>query len=552
MAGSAAAAGAEPLITAAPAGTPVLVTNMNRAPKGFRLIPSHVLQIAKSDPRVRAQLRGHPRWLAYVYTKQVPVWQVSWFSPGKHEREEMQVYVDDDAARVSQVWTGFQVAWTMARGYPGAFGRRSNAAYVWIPLCLLFLAPFLPWRRRPTLLHLDLLMLLGFSISLALFNHGDIGLSVPLVYPFLIYFLARMLLLAFGKGAPREPLRILGDTSWLMAGVIFLLGLRIGLNILNSNVIDVGYAGVIGADKLIHGHLLYGLWPKDNAYGDTYGPVNYFLYVPFRLIFGWNGTWDSLPAAHAAAITFDLLTVGGLYLLGRRLRDNRLGVILMYAWVAYPFTLFTLSSNSNDALVSASLVLVMLVISSAPARGVAGALAGLTKFAPLALAPLFGRGVGDRAKERDVAIYIIAFAATVFVCLQPVLLNGDLSYFWHDSIVYQADRVTPFSVWGLWGGLGLVQHLLEGGVVALALLVALFPRRRGPVQVAALGAAVIIALQLTANYWLYPYVLWFFPLVAVALFASHTPSPLAVSAPPERTPQPVPSDHPPAPLLRGA
>ena len=38
---------------------------------------------------------------------------------------------------------------------------------------------------------------------------------------------------------------------------------------------------------------------------------------------------------------------------------------------------------------------------------------------------------------------------------------------------------------------------------------------------AALGAAVIIALQLTANYWLYSYVVWFFPLVAVALFASH-------------------------------
>ena len=30
----------------------------------------------------------------------------------------------------------------MARGYPGAFGRRVNALYVWLPLCLLFLAPF--------------------------------------------------------------------------------------------------------------------------------------------------------------------------------------------------------------------------------------------------------------------------------------------------------------------------------------------------------------------------------------------------------------------------
>ena len=143
---------------------------------------------------------------------------------------------------------------------------------------------------------------------------------------------------------------------------MFLMGLRIGLNILNSNVIDVGYAGVIGADKLIHGHLLYGLWPKDNAYGDTYGPVNYFAYVPFRLIFGWSGHWDALPAAHAAAIVFDLITVGGLYLLGRRMRGHALGVVFAYAWVAYPFTLWVLSSNTNDALVSALLVLALLVI----------------------------------------------------------------------------------------------------------------------------------------------------------------------------------------------
>jgi hypothetical protein len=40
-------------------------------------------------------------------------------------------------------------------------------------------------------------------------------------------------------------------------------------------------------------------------------------------------------------------------------------------------------------------------------------------------------------------------------------------------------------------------------------------------QVAAFGAAVLIALQLTVNYWLYPYIIWFFPLVLVALFASH-------------------------------
>ena len=113
--------------------------------------------------------------------------------------------------------------------------------------------------------------------------------------------------------------------SWLAIGVIFLVGFRVGLNVVNSNVIDVGYAGVIGADKLVHGQPLYGNWPKDNANGDTYGPVTYYAYVPFRLIFGWSGTWDDLPAAHAAAIVFDLLTLFGLYWLGRRVRGPDAG-----------------------------------------------------------------------------------------------------------------------------------------------------------------------------------------------------------------------------------
>src|SRR5213078_396074 len=130
-----------------------------------------------------------------------------------------QVYVDDASGKVTEVWTGFQVAWTMARGYPGAFGRHVNALYIWIPLCVLFVVPFIPWRRRPSLLHLDLLVLLGFSISLAFFNHAKIGLSVPLVYPFLLYLLVRMLLLAGGRGRPRGPLRPVVPAAWLAVAV---------------------------------------------------------------------------------------------------------------------------------------------------------------------------------------------------------------------------------------------------------------------------------------------------------------------------------------------
>ena len=519
------AATTHPATAAVDPNAPVLVTVQNKAPPGYRLTAAEVKRIAAADPTIRAELRRHPRAIPYEYTKGVGSWQVSWFSQGRHQVELAQVYVDDASRKVTQAWTGFQVAWTMARGYPGAFGRRVNAWYVWVPMCLLFVAPFIPWRRRPSLLHLDLLMLLGFSISMALFNNATIGLSVPLVYPFLLYLLARMLLLAFGRGRPRTSVPLLVPVSWLAVGVIFLVGFRVGLNVTNSNVIDVGYAGVIGADKVIHGKPLYGHWPKDNAQGDTYGPVAYYAYVPFRAIFGWSGTWDTLPAAHAAAIAFDLLTLAGLFFLGRRIRGPTLGVLLAYAWVSYPFALWSLSSNTNDTLVALLVVLALLVITSAPARGVTAALAGLTKFAPLALGPLLLRGTGTAwPPKRSALAYVFAYGLTLLVAMLPVLLDHNLQAFWRDSIAYQSGRVTPFSVWGLWGGLGFEQHLVEGAAVGLAVAVAFVPRRRGVVEVAALAAAVLIAIQLTANYWLYSYIVWFFPAVIVAIFASHPSS----------------------------
>ena len=515
--------------TATDSNAPVLVTQTNVPPKGFRLTAAQVKKIAAATLTIKAELKRHRNAIAYEYTKGTGQWQVSWFSSGKNQAELAQVYVDDASASVTQVWTGFQVAWTMARGYPGAFGRRVNAWYVWIPLCVLFIAPFLPWRRRRlpgggrerrawSLLHVDLLALLGLSISLALFNNAKIGLSTPAIYPFMLYLLVRMVLLGFGRGRPRRPLRVFVPVSWLAIGVIFLVGFRVGLNVVNSNVIDVGYAGVIGANKLLHGQPLYGNWPKDNAQGDTYGPVAYYAYVPFRMIFGWSGTWDDLPASHAAAIVFDLLTLFGLYWLGRRVRGPTLGVVLAYAWAAYPFTLWTLSSNTNDSLVALLLVLALLVITSAPARGVVGALAGLTKFAPLALAPLLLRGVDPPPGRRDIVRFALAFALTVVIVMLPVILDNNWHAFWRDTISYQAGRTSPFSIWGLWGGLGTEQHLVQGATVALAIAVMVVPRRRGLIEVAALGAAILIALQLGAGYWLYSYIVWFFPFVVVALF----------------------------------
>jgi hypothetical protein len=516
---------ASPTTTAVDPNALTSPPSVSIAPPGHRMTAQQATRIAMALPKMVRAKREHRGSYPTAYEKGQTQWQVSLFTSGRRV-EIGQVTIDDATRTVLEAWTGYQVAWTMARGYKGAFGRRVNALYVWIPLCVLFVLPFLPGPRRwrPTWLLLDLLVLLSFSISLAFFNHARIGLSTPLIYPPLLYLLVRMLLVA-RRGERPEPLRLLVPASWLAVALVFLIGFRVGLNVTNSNVVDVGYSGVIGANRLVHGTPLYGRWPKDDHYGDTYGPVTYYAYVPFERLFGWSGRWDDLPAAHAAAIAFDLLTMLGLFLLGRRVRGPTLGMLLAYAWASFPFTLFVSNSNSNDALVSMLLVFALLVASSPAARGAVAALGGLTKFAPLALAPLLARtpsDVADPVRRANTgpgafARYGLAFAATALVAMAPVLLGGELHTFWQHTIVFQRDRQSPFSIWGLWGGLGGLQTAVQIGAALFALSLAFVPRRRTRVQVAALGGAVLIALQLGVTYWFYLYVVWFFPLVIVAL-----------------------------------
>ncbi len=101
----------------------------------------------------------------------------------------------------------------------------------------------------------------------------------------------------------------------------------------------------------------------------------------------------------------------------------------------------------------------------------------------------------------------------------PLLPDGGLRELYDRSLGYQAARGSPFSVWGQAPSLDALQTVAK--VLAVGLAVAFFfvPRERSPVQVAALAAVLLIAVQVTANHWFYPYVLWFAPLVLVAGFA---------------------------------
>jgi len=509
-------------------------------PRFFERSAREVERIAARAEQAR-QERANGPLDATAYTKGTGRWQVSFFRDGD---EVVQVLVDDRSGAILEQWRGDQVAWTMARGYEGAFARKLNAPYVWIPLCLLFLAPFVDVRRPFRLLHLDLLVLLAFGISHVFFNRGEIGLSVPLAYPMLLYLLVRLLYAGFrprtrsGPLVPHLPLLALG------LGLAFLVTFRVGLNVVDSNVIDVGYAGVIGADRIVDGDELYGEgFSNDVERGDTYGPVNYLFYVPFEQALRWTGSWDDLPAAHGAAMAIDLLVIGGLLLLGRRLRPGRegiaLGVALAYAWAAYPYTAFVLESNSNDSLVALACVAALLAFTMARRElagvwsGVAIALGAAAKFVPMALAPLFAR----RAPLWFAAALALVLAAVVL----PFVPDGGLRELYDRTVGYQTSRPSPFSIWGQVESLDWLQLAVKIAAAGLALLVAFVPRRVDARGVAALGGAVLIALQLTATHWFYLYIVWFVPFVLVALFAGGRILPASRTQAPEPERELVPA-----------
>jgi hypothetical protein len=516
----AAAQSGQPLLPPTTERTP-LPDPLPERPVDYVIGPRKALRIADGDPKVVSMRAERGPLTANVSAESGKRWEVGYFASGQ---KLVLIVVDGVTGEVLESWTGDQVDWPMARGREGQFGHILNAPYVWIPIALVFFFALFDWRRPGRIAHLDLLVLLSFGISHVFFNNAEIGVSVPLYYPPLVYLLLRMLWVGFGGRS--SPLRPSLPLTAMIVLCVALAVFRITINVADSGVIDVGYAGVIGADRISDAEPIYGegVFPDNNPHGDTYGPANYYAYVPFEQVFPWSGAWDALYAARGAAILFELLCVAGLVMLGLRLAGRRLAVTLALAWLAYPYSAFVLQSNSNDALLAALLIWSLVLFAQPLARGALLAVAALTKFAPLVLAPLYlaGRhglaGIrhGGRERVRPALLYVGAFVFAAVLLLAHPAIDPGLATFWDRTVASQAGRVSPFSIWGQ-TDLEWLHTLAKLGVVALALLVALIPRERTMTQVAALGAAVMIAVQIVAEHWFYLYIVWFLPLLLLAI-----------------------------------
>jgi hypothetical protein len=149
--------------------------------------------------------------------------------------------------------------------------------------------------------------------------------------------------------------------------------------------------------------------------------------------------------------------------------------------------------------------------------------------------------------------FLFAFILTAAIVSIPALRNDSLHTIFARTIEYQSNRGSPFSVWGLYGGLRPIQTAVQAAAVVLALALAVIPRRPDVIGLAAACAAIVIAVQLGVEHWFYLYIPWFFPLVMIALLGARPPvrsgSPRAAGA---ADATPGWAEQPAAPLADGA
>ena len=489
-------------------------------PAGFRLAAREVIRISDRTQAVRAELRLGHGLRAAVYTRGPGEWQVSYFRRG---REVARTHIADATGRVLDARRGSLPAGRMQfYGYDVPW--RHRLFLLMAALTFAFLLGVLRFRRPFTLHHVDLLALVGFMVPLAAMTIGHPAVAVALVYPFLAYLFVRLMWLGIGRARIRPEWVNPRSDRWLLIGLLVAFALRVLFNVTSSFVTDEGYGGVVGANSIHHGWPLYN---EDSNHLDVYGPIVYLAYLPFELVFPMDANWtrDSLPAAHAAAIGFDLLTLVALYIVGRRLAtSHRVGLTLAFAWATYPFTLFVLAENDNDALVGLLVILALLALAAPVVRGALIGLAAGTKFAPLALTPLFATGAGPPRRRKGLGA-IAAATGVAVLAVFAYLPDGGVREFVDTTIVAAQRSNSPFSIWSLFEPVAVLRVPSLLGLVLLAALLIVWPTRRAPIQVAALAAAVLIGIQITSRHWLYPYTLWFAPLALVAfLVPTRAPS----------------------------
>lgn len=415
---------------------------------------------------------------------------------------------------------------------------------LWVAIFLVAVMVVPLWRMR----NLDALALAAFAVNVLLINARLVAASVIVGAVLLAYLAGRCLhVAAHGAPAPApgETTLIARLTAGLdrerrtrllriLTGAMLLVLLAITLT--STGESDVAAASVSGATALLHGQLPYGHIIGSVVHGDTYPLLNYVAYLPGAAWLPVTDAFSDISGALPITAAATLIVTAAIWLTARRVAPGE-EMRLALAWLTFPPVLLAASSGSNDLVLAACLAWLPLLLASERGAGLALALAAWVKVVPLILLPLWLARLDRRAALRALAPILAVSAACVTALV--IVGGGAGPRRMIDALAFQFQRGSFFAPWYTLS-LRWLQPIVQAGVIALVawlvLRVRADRRLRGDVtRLAAASAALLLGVQLAANYWTGDYTVWVFPLLAVALLmrregAQPAPAPTPTTA----------------------
>ena len=519
---------------------------------------SHGAQRSPVPPRVaiRAALRDP----ATAHTLLGSRWNRVSATPLDNRLERVDFWASSQIVLEAAVSADGQVVQSQNfRGEPVPYGdwlAYQPALLIGLSLVFLLMTLVAPWRRMR---NLDALAALSLVIPVVLFQHRYLDASLLAAAPGIIYLIVRCAWRGLGpadRTAPSTPLLTAlashrdpaWRVRWLQVALVVLTLVFVMVGVSSPLAVDVTYAVMEGATALIHGVLPYGHLPPGILHGDTYPVLSYALYTPLALVEPVRSIWDSVDGAMAIAVVAALVgawaarrLVAGTRGRGRPSDAEEAGLRAALAVLAFPPVLITASTGTTDIVLAAMLgVALLLWRRPATASGML-AVAGWFKLAPFAAAPVLLAPL----RGRRLAGALGALAAVSAAVLALVVALGGLGGAGEmvRAISYQFTRGSVQSIWAALG-IAWVQPIAQACVLGLiaAAAVKLWHEpwlATDRIRMAAISAAILLALQLAADYWAFLYVVWVVPLLCVSLLAPYIPArprlervPAMPSAPP--------------------
>ena len=401
--------------------------------------------------------------------------------------------------------------------------------------------------------NLDVAAALSLVVPLLLLQQRYVDASVLAAVPGLACLMVRAAWFALGPSRPPSPSRPLltvitpGLDSRGRVRVMRLLLITLALvfvmvGVSSPDAVDVIYGVMEGATKLIHGVLPYGHMPGDVIHGDTYPLLSYALYAPIAAVAPVHSDWDSVDLALVVSVVAALSTAWALLRAGAGARRRgcrrpaeleEAGLRASLIWLTFPPLLITVSTGTTDVVLAAMLLMAVLLWRRPLISSGVLAAAAWFKLAPVVLLPVWLAPL--RGRRLVAALAGIGVVSGAMVCLLAALGGGGGIVAMAHAISYQFSRGSPQSWWAALGierlqplGQACLLALIAGAAVRLNRVPEL---ARDRTRLAALAAAILIGMQLAANYWTFLYFVWGLPLLCLSVLESRDLSMVGVPAP---------------------